>query len=156
MSVKKTARGGWQARWRDETGRQRARTFRTRDAAYSHLHQQLAERHRLERYEIQDSLLRERSMRDLALMHAAALDDSIDPHGHYVYCLWGDDTEKPLYVGRSSNVLGRIGTHFTEREKRTLLRRVTLTRCDDFDAMCELERRLIAALRPPLNIAGVA
>lgn len=35
----------------------------------------------------------------------------LDPRGHYVYVAWGADEARPLYIGKSSNVLNRLGQH---------------------------------------------
>lgn len=52
-----------------------------------------------------------------ARMVSANIGDSFDPHGYYVYLLWGADPDKPLYVGQSSNILSRLGSHMSKRGK---------------------------------------
>lgn len=80
--------------------------------------------------------------------------DSLDPHGFWVYILWGDDSDRPLYVGRSANILRRLGTHMGG-DKRTLTRRVQLLRCESREYMEGNELALIAELKPSINVAGV-
>lgn len=75
--------------------------------------------------------------------------------GFFVYCLWGENRHVPLYVGMSSNVLSRLGTHMQMPNRRNLIERVTLIRCRDERDMRKRERDLIAVLQPPLNIAGI-
>jgi hypothetical protein len=76
-----------------------------------------------------------------------------DPHGFCVYLLWGNDEERPIYVGQSINVMGRVGSHMTS-DKGPLTRRVQIVRCASREQMCELESALIELYQPPMNIAG--
>lgn len=86
----------------------------------------------------------------------AAVDlDSFDPHGHFVYFLWGDDSECPLYVGMSGNILGRLGDHMRNPQRASAVRRVTVTRCATEGEMRALEKSLIRRFRPPWNVVGL-
>lgn len=94
--------------------------------------------------------------RALADLHEAAVGQEVATwQGYFVYCLWGDDAETPLYVGKSLNFLGRLGTHLADRRKRQLVRRFTLIRCKSEIDMTRNETRLINHYQPPLNIAGI-
>ena len=86
---------------------------------------------------------------------ATAFGDAFDPHGWFVYLLWGDDPEIPLYVGQSRNVLGRLGGHLQDPDKNPHVRQVALIRCDDRDAMHRTEWRLIRHYQPPWNTVGI-
>lgn len=83
----------------------------------------------------------------------ASLQDAIDPSGYVVYLLWGDDLEQPLYIGRSTNVLTRLGTHLGDGSKRGAVRKVSMIRCDSERTMCKMEERMIRLYRPEWNIA---
>lgn len=103
---------------------------------------------------------------DLAGLAVASLEQAFAaPKGFYVYCLWGDDSERPLYIGKSANVFNRLGWHANrgtgnglvwdtshkgEREfgERTLVTRVTLLKCDSREVMEHVEVELIARFRP--------
>lgn len=76
----------------------------------------------------------------------------LDPRGDYVYVL-RDDTG-PIYVGSSSNVMSRIGTHMEDQGKRSATEMVEIIRCPDRTNMLDTERFLIQKYRPPLNILG--
>jgi hypothetical protein len=78
-----------------------------------------------------------------------------DPHGWFVYQLWGDDPMTPLYVGQSQNILSRLGSHMGVSSKRAKVKRVRLTRCATKQEMAALEKRLIRKYNPPGNSAGV-
>lgn len=80
------------------------------------------------------------------------IDDCLDPHGYYVYILWGET--EPIYVGQSSNVLNRLGSHMGDPEKRAATKRIQLIRCDDREKMLETELHLIGEYRPILNVNG--
>lgn len=84
----------------------------------------------------------------------ASIGDSFDPHGYFVYILWGDDPERPVYIGQSINVISRLGTHLSDRQKRSLTRRIQLIKCCGKRSMDSTEMRLIAEYKPLLNIAG--
>jgi hypothetical protein len=73
------------------------------------------------------------------------------PHGAFVYLLWGEDENTPLYVGQSQNVLSRLGRHLQEQRKRSLVKRVDLIRCSSKKHMQMTEIRLIWQYKPPLN-----
>jgi hypothetical protein len=95
---------------------------------------------------------------DAALSRAVSInmvDHSFDPHGYFVYLLWGDEEAQPLYVGQSTNVLGRLGQHMQAEDRRHRVRRVQVLRCRGKVDMDRTERRLIALYQPPLNIVGV-
>jgi hypothetical protein len=81
--------------------------------------------------------------------------NGFDPHGYFVYNLWGEDETTPLYVGRSSNVLARLGSHLGEQAKWIAVWHVSVQRCPTVREMEALEKRLIRQLRPPWNKAGV-
>lgn len=155
MAVKRTPQGKWQARWRDRDGRQRAKTFTRKAAADAHLIAQLGDRIETEADVVATLHLRS-ALAATRLMHTSALTDAIDPTGFFVYCLWGSSDRRPVYVGRSTNVVARLGAHLGDQVKRGIVRRVTLTRCPDFESMCRLEEQLIGHYRPEFNIAGVA
>lgn len=116
------------------------------DEAYKDAHQR-AER-RLRR-------TREAVASEFAGMNASDLSKGIDPRGFYVYLLWGEDPERPIYVGQSTNLLSRLGQHMTDAAKRDMTRRVTVVRCEDRAEMDRTEDRLIQCYQPVLNIRGV-
>lgn len=74
------------------------------------------------------------------------------PRGCFVYILWGDDPDVPVYIGESTNVLGRLDTHLRDCDKGPLTRRVQLIQCRTEDAMHALERSLIRQCRPLFNV----
>lgn len=80
------------------------------------------------------------------------------PHitGFYVYALFGDDPNVPLYVGQSTSLLGRLGSHLSDAERRTEIRRIAVTPCGSRPEMYLLERTLIEQLRPIWNVAYLA
>lgn len=80
---------------------------------------------------------------------------SLETHGHFVYCLWGEDDETPLYVGRSTNVLSRVGSHLADATKKDVVRRVSLIPCETQHAMNLLEARLIRTHQPLWNRFGL-
>jgi len=106
-------------------------------------------------YEQQMRRQAEAIARDFAGMGAADLSQGIDPHGYYVYCLWGEDTEKPIYVGKSSNILARLGSHMSDPTRRYRTEKVTLVRCKTEKEMDRTEFRLIQCHQPELNTMGV-
>ena len=86
---------------------------------------------------------------------AKAIGTSFDPSGYFVYLLWGEgDTDRPLYVGQSANILARLGQHIGATHKRQLVRRVQLIKCDDRETMNTTEEQLIRQFHPVWNIAG--
>ena len=77
--------------------------------------------------------------------------ETLEPAGHYVYVLLQGD--QVLYVGMSSNVLARLGTHTNDRRFLGRLTRVRLIRCKSRAAAIRVEAQLIRALCPLHNIA---
>jgi hypothetical protein len=82
-------------------------------------------------------------------------DDDFDPRGFFVYLLRGDEGQV-LYVGQSTNILGRLGAHLGDSDKHAHVRRVSLIRCLDAATMNTTEWQLIRRHQPPWNIVGVA
>lgn len=78
----------------------------------------------------------------------------IDPHGFHVYLLWGESKERPIYIGQSTNILARLGSHMGG-EKRPLTRAVEILRLNSFSEMAATEKRLIMKFQPPLNTVFV-
>ena len=132
MSIFLTKYSTWMVRWRDADHIQRGRTFSTREAAEAFETQIRSERvaakledaHRGQRHE------------DAKVVAA------INPHGYHVYILWGDYPARPLYIGRSKQVLARIAWHLSRPEKRALIRQVTVLRCETAREMRSEERRV--------------
>jgi excinuclease UvrABC nuclease subunit len=83
------------------------------------------------------------------------IDGDFDPRGFFVYFLWGNETDRPLYVGKSTNILSRLGTHLTDPVKRWQITRVTLLKCETAQRMDHTESRMIRHYQPPLNKAGI-
>jgi hypothetical protein len=75
----------------------------------------------------------------------------LNPHGFFVYLLWGDSPTKPLYVGKTTNIFQRLGTHMSDPEKWRLTKRVEVKRCESAIAMNAKEASLIRRYRPPMN-----
>jgi hypothetical protein len=83
-------------------------------------------------------------------------DEGFNPNGCFVYLLWASNDDKvPLYVGKSTNVLARIGDHLRDPARRYRIHWVTLIRCRTERRMEETEGRLIRKYRPELNTAGI-
>lgn len=85
---------------------------------------------------------------------SSRIGDSFDPHGYYVYLLWGDDESTPIYIGQSRNVLSRLGSHMQNSEKRYSVRSVQLIKCSGQATMNRTESALIREYKPPMNIVG--
>ncbi|HYB39177.1 MAG TPA: hypothetical protein VEF72_27945 [Mycobacterium sp.] len=66
------------------------------------------------------------------------------------------DPDTPLYVGESTNILARLGSHAGDRQKRYLIERVQLIRCEDEYTMHATEGRLIGHYRPLFNQQGLS
>lgn len=73
------------------------------------------------------------------------------PHGCYVYFLLSPKREL-LYVGQSTNIYSRLGSHFAGNQKRQFVRYVEIILCKDETHMDELEIIAIEILKPPWNI----
>lgn len=86
---------------------------------------------------------------------SSRIGDAFDPHGFYVYILWGVDDETPLYIGQSRNVLSRLGYHMTDKAKRYEVKSVQLIKCSGKRTMDRTEAALIREYKPPLNTMGV-
>src|SRR5208283_4700464 len=86
-------------------------------------------------------------------IETTGIGEVFDPEGYFVYILWGAD-ERPIYVGQSTNILSRLGSHLGDRTKRRLITKVQLVRCATRHVMDITEDDLIAHYRPQLNIAG--
>lgn len=80
--------------------------------------------------------------------------EDLNPHGFYVYILWPASEDRPLYIGQSTNVLARVGTHIVNPAKRPRITRITLIKCYSEAAMHETEGRLIDFYEPELNRLG--
>jgi hypothetical protein len=93
----------------------------------------------------------ERAGQDMASVLSTGIGESFEPHGCFVYILWGDDPERPVYVGKSTNILTRLGSHMGEATKRRLTTRIELLRCNGTPVMDRTEIRLIRQYRPLLN-----
>lgn len=83
------------------------------------------------------------------------LTDELDPHGFYVYLLWGTDRERPLYVGETTNLFARLGTHMSDRTKRRQVERITVLKCRSHTVMNSTEWSLIRLYQPPMNSIGI-
>lgn len=90
----------------------------------------------------------------VAKVETTAIGEFFDPEGYFVYILWGDDEQHPVYVGKSTNILSRLGAHLGNRSKRRATRRIQLIRCTSQHAMDKTEALLIVHYRPQLNIVG--
>jgi hypothetical protein len=82
-------------------------------------------------------------------------DEGFAVDGFFVYCLWGADKSQPLYVGRSANILSRLGNHLSDSTKRPHVQRVTLIECETRADMRLTETKLIAQFQPPWNTLGI-
>jgi predicted GIY-YIG superfamily endonuclease len=72
-----------------------------------------------------------------------------NPWGFFVYILWSNETV--IYVGQSTNVFSRVGSHLTS-EKSSLLTGVSFIRCESEQEMLQLEWSLIRHYRPRFNL----
>ncbi|MCW2652032.1 MAG: Excinuclease subunit-like protein [Mycobacterium sp.] len=97
-------------------------------------------------------LVHELTSADFELTSAAFDPCGFDPRGYFVYLLWGDDPDTPIYVGQSRNILSRLGSHMKDEKKRDMTRRLQLIRCPDETTMDNMERVLIRKHQPPLNV----
>lgn len=88
------------------------------------------------------------------IVAAQIAEEGFDPHGYFVYFLWGSG-DRPVYIGMSSNVLSRLGRHLVDAEKRYVVTRVTLLRCATEYEMNETEKRMITEYQPRLNTIGI-
>ena len=87
-------------------------------------------------------------------LEAVAQTGDLEVIGFFVYLLYERGTV--IYVGRSENILARLGTHMSSPDRRHRVDRVRLVRCASYSAMCVTEDRLIASLSPELNTIGIA
>lgn len=119
-------------------------------SARLNVHERLTERHQ---WELDDA--RRDAIRGFA--SAAFCDgDVFDPNGYFVYLLWGVSANRPLYVGRSTNVFARVGSHMGNGRRRPSIKNVQFLRCRNAATMVELEYALILKFNPPWNIIGVS
>jgi hypothetical protein len=81
--------------------------------------------------------------------------DLPDFTGYHVYALYGADPNTPLYIGQSTNVLSRLGSHIGDPAKRAHVTRVAVKRCRSKFDMDATEQRLIAQYCPPWNTASL-
>jgi hypothetical protein len=137
----------YDCRFRDPSGRQRRKTFPRKGNA--------------DRFKSQaEAAVREsRVQNELRRIGFSTLtmtrEGGFDPRGYFVYCLWGTERDRPMYVGMSTNILGRLGSHVQNPDRRYGIERVTLLRCDSRKAALDTEARLIAEYQPTWNVAGV-
>lgn len=76
----------------------------------------------------------------------------IDVGGYCVYSLWGASTARPFYVGMTSRLFGRLGSHMTNPTVRRRLRYVLVEHVESREAAAALERELIEKYHPLFNL----
>ena len=86
--------------------------------------------------------------------------DIADILGCYVYIIRGHDDDV-LYVGKSTNILYRIGQHLSngqlsDPEKLCRVKKIEKIRCSSPSAMSRTEARLIEQHQPEWNINGMS
>lgn len=153
MSIKPTPHGTWEVRWRDHEGRHWSRRFKTREAAERC--EELARQARAEGRPVPSAIAVRRPLSPVLTPDSRPLlveSETFDPRGQYVYMLWDEEGGAPFYIGRSGNILGRLGQHAVNREKRARLARVTLIRCKSHAEAVEVEQHMIALHRPDMNV----
>jgi len=150
VSIRQTKHGTWLVRWRDAAGRHRGKTFKTKALADAF------EAQRLSRSALgidTQPIPLWRRMVEGELGPQAAIDaGGFNPNGHFVYLLWGTSDDRPLYIGRSSNVLARLGSHMNNPARRHRIARVTLIRCFSAEVAAETEAHLIDVYQCELNM----
>ena len=82
-------------------------------------------------------------------------DGGFDPRGFFVYFLWGSDSARPLYVGKSKNLLTRLGQHMGNPLRAPYVERVTFIKYDSAHEMDDAERVYISGCNPLWNVVGV-
>ena len=144
MGIESTKYGTWRVRWTDPIGKQISRSFKT-----------LAE---AEAFQSVVDTVREHGQPMDKVRPSRLTDEArfrVSSRGHHVYLLHDED-DKVVYVGRSSNVLKRIGDHLHVRGRRDVVASVSIIRCMDEDEMKQLEMALIYLHQPELNTRGLA
>jgi hypothetical protein len=86
---------------------------------------------------------------------ASATGAYLDPHGFYVYLLRESAGKPPIYVGQSTNILSRLGSHMTAPDRRYRVKHIEVLRCKNRRQMDLTEARLIRHFKPELNTMGV-
>jgi hypothetical protein len=152
MAVEKLKQGGWRFRWFDENHQRRSRSFKTRSAA-ERFERTIRAAEEDRRTALPDPLWRKMLREQLGARTEIAVED-FNPHGFFVYLLWSATEDRPLYVGMSTNVLARVGTHVVNPAKRPRITRVTLVKCFSAEDMEQTEGRLIEFYEPELNQLG--
>jgi hypothetical protein len=84
-----------------------------------------------------------------------ALADGFDPSGFFVYLLYAEDADRPVYVGKSTNLMARLGAHMTAQDRRHRIRTISIIRCKTELSMNITEGKLIERHQPELNVQGV-
>jgi hypothetical protein len=77
--------------------------------------------------------------------------DAFNQQGFFVYLLIGHH-DKPIYIGQSTNILSRLGSHMSGN-KRELTSKVQIIRCRNKKSMNLTESILIKQHQPMLNVA---
>lgn len=134
--------GSWRVRWVEPDGRRCSRTFDTEEEALDF--QQAAK----------DVLRRGECVR-LVMPKARFIDShvKVTARGFYCYMLHGDDGAV-LYVGRSQNILKRLGDHLHVKGRRAVVDHVSIIPCVTEAEMKRLETALIYQHQPQLNTRG--
>lgn len=155
-------RKAYQVRWIDTAHKERARQFsRMGDARAfkAEIERELID-DRLERSRAFRAAERERTRKVYETRLSRHVVDLSQPgfpvRGFFVYFLWGcEDADRPLYVGKSTNVLARLGIHLADPSKRVEVERVSILRFETKAQMDIEEVRLIRLHCPAWNIASM-
>lgn len=144
MTIGQLPSGSWRVRWFDPDGRRRCRTLKTyEDAA---VFEQAV-------IEVTGRGQPIGDVRPELLLEGKRF--RVSTRGHYVYLLHDED-DVIVYVGRSSNILKRLGDHLHVRERRELVAAASIIRCETEQEMKQLETALIFLHQPALNSRGTA
>lgn len=143
--------------WRKEVTRARKAAIAAINDAEARAQQAEVRAERADEREANRSLrARQQVAAAIAETHSSCLIDGIFTVPDFaVYQLFGEDHDQPLYVGESTNVFSRIGTHLTDPRRRAAVRAISITACASLEKMHKLEAALIDKYQPAWNIKGV-
>lgn len=136
--------------YRGHTTQQHGRDYVIAREARRHLLQMELDRNNLKRALEQANRQRDLEYSKLKLKAT----DRFDPHGHFVYLLWGDDLKTPVYVGRTSNLFARPGKHLNDHRKKDEIKSISVIRCESEGESVVVEAELIRKHQPKLNVVG--